>query len=156
MKRFQFRFESLLRIRQQMIRIAEVRHLQAQMALRSEREHLEQLQTELNNGALAATKDVSSSANHRTTLAAWTSRIGLRMQTSEKRIEERRREMEAAAAELRRLESDVESLKSLRTRDASKHRTQCLKAVQNELEELILRPWQTNCQTHSGPKHPEE
>ncbi len=144
MKRFIFRLDRVLKIKEQRQRVAELRQQQARLAVENIRAEMAALANALRTTAAALETQVGRTVP----VGAWAShyvhstQIGERLRAAEARLQRAVAELEAAAALRTKITTEVEALLTLRDRQWQDHCDEDRALRQNQLDELALSRWQ--------------
>lgn len=143
MKRFHFRLERVLSLKEQRERLAELRQQQARAHLEEAKAECVRIEDEMVRVAAAAAARLRESAGLGTWQAHYEQSAHLaKMLTT---AQQRASEAEAALQEANRLRVqaslEVEALRSLRTREWQNYRKETARHKQNNLDELGLQRW---------------
>ncbi len=155
MKRFRFRLQRVLKLKQQRERLAELRQLQARRALEAIRAEAARLRERLGQtaGALGGKLGAPIPA------AAWvayyehSAQLGQAIEAAEARAERAARTLQEAAAQHAEIAREVESLLSLRRSQWELYLQDAARVEQTRLDELGMRGW-TSAQLGGGPEAP--
>lgn len=141
MKRFQFRQESLLRIRKQLGRQAEMRLIQARVRLGAAQQQKSELLKDLDQLHAAAWN-----ASTPYGLAFWqwqksAAYLNHSIKTIELQIDELAKVVAQCAEELRQRTMEIEALDALRVRQWRKHQDEMAISRQQVLDEVAMGQW---------------
>lgn len=142
MRRFQFRQESLLKVKQQMRRQAEIKLLQSQGRLDIARRNLAALYEELQ--ALQPPRE--SAAANPATVWRWVSAsqsVQHHFRRAQQEVLAAQRYKHRCAENLRALEADVESLQSLRDQQWTAYKKSNERRQEWNIDDVALRQWLT-------------
>jgi len=143
MKRFRFRLERVLSLKEQHERLAEMRQQQARAHL--EEVHAECARIEKEMERIAA--DAAARLRESATLGTWQAHYEQTAHLGEMLMAAQRRAMEGEArlqeANRLRIQAslEVEALRGLRTREWQNYRKEAAQQQQNNLDELGLQRW---------------
>lgn len=146
MKRFYFRLQRVLSLKEQRERMAELRQQQARAGLEAIRAECIHIEDEMQRLATDAAARLRESA----TLGTWQAHYEQAAFLSDVLTAAQRRaaEAEAQLQEANRLRIqaslEVEALRSLRTREWQDYRKEAARQQQNNLDELGLQRWRAN------------
>jgi flagellar protein FliJ len=156
-KHFEFSLDRLLKVKQQLERLAEMEQQRAREAVDRARTHLEDLQNQLARVA----DQLNASVGRPMAPFQWTSvydladRLGRSIKSSEQELAETERKLRAAAQERAQVATEVEALVSLRQQQWAQWRQEVQKADQDRLDELGMRQWQAaRGETMGGSQSP--
>lgn len=152
MERFEFRLDRVLKIRQQLERLAELRQQQAHAALTACQARVESLQKQLADAAAAAGAQVGQVVE----ASAWldhveqAARLGRMIQGAEEEARKAAERLREAAAARAKAAQETEVLLSLRSRKLETHQRQAMREQQDEADETVLRRWMNDDARGSG------
>lgn len=144
MKRFQFRLERVLRLKEQRERLAELRQQQARLAVEAARARVSLLQEELTRAARSLQDKVGRAAASGEWVAGaeHTARLGKALGAAEADVRRADEDLRAAAVERTRVATEVEALLHLRQEAWQVHHEEAQRDEQERLDELGMRRWQ--------------
>lgn len=146
MKRFQFQQESLLSLKRQLRRQAEIKLWQAQHQVNQVKAKLSSLSGELDQ---LSTIPLASQSER----ATWSWCLGARalqmeITRSQFLLAERTQACETVRAEFRRIDTEYEALNSLRINKWKEYRSDVAVERQLSLDESAMRKWLTGSSDH--------
>ncbi len=153
MRRFQFRLERVLKLKEQRERLAELRLQQARLAVEAAQARVQSLQEDLARAAQA----LQSKIGQATTPGEWLARadhstvVGKTLQAAEAQVQLAEQALHAAAAERTRLATEVEALLHLRREAWALHCEAMQQSEQERLDELGMRRWKANQAAAGSP-----
>jgi len=145
-KRFQFRLERVLKLKEQRERLAELRQQQARLAVEKARARVAALQEELTGAATV----MRGKMGRATTTGEWlagadhSARLGKALEAAEADVLKTEQDLRVAAAERTRIATEVEALLHLRKEAWQAHSEETRQAEQERLDELGMRRWKAN------------
>ncbi|MCA9154585.1 MAG: flagellar FliJ family protein [Planctomycetales bacterium] len=145
MKRFEFQLGSLLRLRAQAKQLAELRQAQALNRLEDARRHVSELEHELAGVCQPSADNALDRPIAATLLAQRGSVEAIQRQliAARQSVTDANRAYEKAMDAYKELAIQVESLETLREHQRDVHQEQVEKQVQTQLDENVLRQWDT-------------
>lgn len=151
MKRFVFRLERVLSVKEQRERMAEIRQEQARARLEEAQAACSSIEAEMSRTAAEAATRLRASAALGTWQAPYEQTAVLwRMLTeAQKRAEEAETQLQEANRLRLQASLEVETLRGLRTREWQAYRKEADRQRQNNLDELGLQRWLAS--RESGP-----
>jgi flagellar protein FliJ len=156
-KQFEFSLDRLLKVKQQLERLAEMEQQRAREAVDCARANLQELRDQLTRIA----DQLNASVGRPMAPFQWTSvydladRLGQSIKTSEQDLVEKERKFQIAAQERAQVATEVEALVNLRQQQWAQWRQETQKADQDRLDELGMRQWQAaRGEAMGGPQSP--
>ncbi len=145
MKRFAFRLDRVLKLKEQRQRLAELRQQQARAAVERIRAEIASLSMQLQATATAFELRLKSSITTGSLAGYYerSSQLGQRIGAAEERLQGALAELATATTARTKITTEVEALLTLRERQWQVHRRDAAAMQQNQLDELALRRWQT-------------
>lgn len=143
MKRFHFRLERVLSLKEQRERLAEVRQQQARARLEEAHAECARIEEEMRRIAAEAAKRLRESA----TLGTWqvhyeqTALLSEMLTTAQQRTTEAEAQLQEANRLRIQASLEVEALRGLRAREWQSYRKEAARQQQNNLDELGLQRW---------------
>lgn len=145
MKRFQFRLERVLSLKEQRERLAEMRQQQAHSRWEAARKECVRIEEELARTAARAKEKMRESA----ALGTWRShyeqaaRLGELLAAAQRRLAESEKLLQEANRLRIQAALEVETLRDLRLKEWQNYRREAARRQQNQLDELGLQRWLT-------------
>lgn len=143
MKRFHFRLERVLSLKEQRERLAEMRQQQARANLEQVQAECGRIEKEMERIAADAAARLGESA----TLGTWqahyeqTAHLGEMLKAAQMRAMEAETQLQEANRLRIQASLEVEALRGLRTREWENYRKEAAQQQQNNLDELGLQRW---------------
>jgi flagellar export protein FliJ len=143
-KRFTFRLDKVLKVKEQRQRVAELRQQQARLTVEGVRAEIAGHWQELQGTASA----LEAQLGRPVPSGAWggyyehSTKVGENLRTAEARLKRASAELEIASAARTKITSEVEALLTLRAHQWQVHREEAALVQQNQLDELALNRWQ--------------
>lgn len=143
MKRFDFRLQRVLKLKQQRERLAELRQRQARQVLDAARAEVARLWEQLGHTAGALTGKLGGAVPASAWVAHYDHSVQLSkiLETAEAREQRAEQGVQEAAALHTRIAQEVEALLCLRGQQWASHWQEVARADQVRLDELGLRRW---------------
>ncbi len=141
MKRFRFQQQSLLRLKTQLCRMAEMRVLRAQNCLQAAHQQRRRLETDLEQMAAVATGVTACDGDAGWNWCRHVSQVQVQVQDAGQQIEEISLECQEKRAALREIRSELEALTALRDLRWREHLTDAAKEQQQELDQTAMSRW---------------
>ena len=142
MKRFEFRLERVLKVKQQRQRLAELRQQQARARLNAAQAVVAALQGEIRETAAAVERSVGANGRQLWMALYERSRIlGQALEAAEVKVQQAQEELSKADAWRRQIATEVEALLNLRQQQWQGYCQEVARAQQEQLDELGLRRW---------------
>jgi flagellar biosynthesis chaperone FliJ len=154
-KRFQFRLERVLRLKEQRKRMAELRQQRARLALEAARGKALAIAAELAQTAAVLQGRLGRPVAMDAWLTAYahSTRLGRALQAAEAEVHDAEKGLRQADAERTRVATEVEALLHLRREAWEEHSEAARNKEQERLDELGMRRWKAN-QDGDGPPAP--
>jgi len=156
-KQFEFSLDRLLKVKQQLERLAEMEQLRAREAVERARTNLKEFQDQLCRVA----EQLHSSVGQAMPPFQWASvcemadRLGNSIRTSEQEVAVTEQKLQVAAQERAQIATEVEALTNLRQQQWMQWRQDAQKADQDRLDEIGMRQWQAaRGETMGGSQSP--
>ncbi|MCS6866416.1 MAG: flagellar FliJ family protein [Gemmataceae bacterium] len=143
MKRFEFSLERLLRVKQQLERLAELEQQRAVQAVEQARAAVEHIRTQLARIAESFTQAIGRTMTPQQWVCAadMAERLGHALRTAEQELTSAEQRLLTAAQERAQLATEVEAIATLRRQHWEQWRREAAKADQQQLDEVSLRLW---------------
>jgi len=147
-RRFEFRLEQVLKVKQQHERLAELRQQQARFRLEATQAEVAAVQRQIQELAVALDKGIHGAAEQQLWMAHYQrSRVlGQSLTAAEDRVQHAQQELDQADVRRKQLATEVEALLHLRQEQWQAHRQEVARAQQEHLDELGMRRWLTGQQ----------
>jgi hypothetical protein len=141
-KRFEFRLERVLKVKQQRQRLAELRQQQARARLDAALAVTVALQGEIRETAAAVARSIGGNGRQLWMALYERSRIlGLALEAAEVKVRQAEQEFSQADAGRRQIATEVEALLNLRQQQWQGYCQDVARVRQEQLDELGLRRW---------------
>jgi flagellar export protein FliJ len=143
-KRFIFRLDKVLQVKEQRQRLAELRQQQARLAVDKVRAEIATLTGQLQAASSALETQIGRSVE----AGAWTgcyehsTRVGNALRAAEAMLMNALAELETASSLRTKITQEVEALLTLREQQWHAHRDEAAAQQQDQLDELALSRWQ--------------
>lgn len=143
MKRFLFRLERVLKLKQQRERLAELRQQQARQLVEAARAEVSRLTEQLRQTAGALHGKAAGPVAADTWIAHYvhSARLGQALESAEVHVQRALQRLQEAAAQRTKIAQEVEALQHLRDQQWEEHRQDMLRSEQIRLDELGMRRW---------------
>ena len=143
MKRFHFRLERVLKLKQQRERLAELRQQQARQVVEAAKAEVARLTEQLRQtaGALGGKLGGAVPASAWVAHYEHSAQLGQALQSAEARVERALRGLHEASAQRTQIAREVESLLYLRRQQWDEHWKDVARAEQVQLDEQGMRRW---------------
>jgi len=144
-KRFEFSLDRLLRVKQQLERLAELEQRRALEAAEQARSTLQGLRDQLGriSDQFAAAVGRAMAPQQWASASDMTERLGHSIHRSEREVALAEEKLLAAAQERAQLATEVEAISTLRRQQWDLWRQEAQRADQNQIDEVGLRLWQS-------------
>ena len=144
MKRFQFRLQRVLKLKQQRERQAELVQQKARLALEQARGEVRVLAERLAESAAAIEKDIGQTIPPDSWMARYhhAAQIGRALEAAEARARHAEERLQEAQRKRARIATEVEALRTLERQEWDKHIDESKRSQQENLDEIGLRRWQ--------------
>jgi flagellar export protein FliJ len=145
MQKFTFRLERLLRLKEQKKRQAELEQMQAAQRLQSAHQRVAGIWQELANVAAEFERQLGTADESGQVVASGlrTRQYELSLQQAESVVQQRARELHEVNERRSAMSREVEILLHLREQEMHEHHVQVMKHEQVQLDEVVLRQWQS-------------
>ncbi len=143
MKRFEFRMEQVLKVKQQQERLAELRQQQARFRLEATQAEAAALRDQIHMLAIALEKGMQGTAGQQ----LWRDHyersklLGQALTAAEAQVLRAERELNEADLRRPQISTEVEALLHVRQEQWQVHRQEMARAQQEQLDEIGLRRW---------------
>ena len=143
MKRFHFRLERVLSLKEQHERVAEIRQQQARARWEEARMECVRIEEQL----ARTTADAAEKLRTAATLGTWqahyqqAAHLGERLAAAQRRLAEFEKLLQEANSLRIQAAQEVETLRHLRAREWQAYRKEAARQQQNKLDELDLQRW---------------
>jgi flagellar export protein FliJ len=139
-RRFEFRLERVLKVKQQRQRLAELQQQQARARVETARSVVATLQGEIRETAAAVQRNLGG-AQLWLALYERTRILGQALQVAEVKVQQAEAELSEADARRRQIATEVEALLNLRQQQWQRYCQEVARVQQEQLDELGLRQW---------------
>jgi len=156
-KRFEFRLDKVLKLKEQRQRLAELRQQQAQLVVEGIRLEIANVQREL----AAAAAALETHIGHAIAAGPWTAlyehsaQLGNLLRATEQRLGRALQELQTASALRTKITTEVEALLALRQQQWQTHWQGAMAAEQDLLEDQAMRRWHAARAADSRQRQPE-
>jgi flagellar export protein FliJ len=142
-RKFQFRLESLLKLRRQEEHVAELRQQQAHAQLRAAQRQVRLVKEELERTAQAVAGRLAAPVGMSEWLGGYnrSRQLGQALQAAEQRVREAAARVDEANAARAKVHAEVEALRHLRAQEWLEYRRELARAEQELLDEVGMRRW---------------
>ena len=143
MKRFLFRLERVLKLKQQRERLAELRQQQARQLVEAARAEVSRLTEQLQQTAGALRGKGAGPVPAGTWIAHYvhSAQLGQALESAEVHVQRALQRLQEAAAQRTKIAQEVEALQHLRGQQWQEHSQDMMRAEQVRLDELGMRRW---------------
>lgn len=152
MKRFEFRLERVLKVKQRRQRLAELRQQQARARLDAAQARVAALQGEIRDTAAAVERSIGGANSRQLWMALYerSRLLGQALEAAEVKVRQAEQELSQADAGRRQIATEVEALLNLRQQQWQGYCRDVARVRQEQLDELGLRRWLAAQHTEIG------